>query len=224
METNKIGYILSSVRFCIIAALAVFIIVKLDSFSGKFSQFFGRMTKSGTEVRMLAEVIEEIRPIHELTTARYNAETLIDRHYASKSTFLSVPYTREGEAVFIVRGEVRAGVDLRSMTAESLAADGDTLYVLMPPVIIFDAIVNPSDIELFDQTGTIAPDAVFSFVPDAKNKLMSKAIEMGILEHARESAQATLSQIFISFGFKKVVFRDPSGPAPRLLPGTLSRD
>lgn len=224
MKTNKIGYILSTARFCIIAALAVIILVRLNSFGGKFSQFFSRITKSDTEVRMLAEVIEEIRPIQELTTARYNAETLIDRHYASKSTFLSVPYTREGEAVFIVRGEVRAGVDLRSMTTGSLSVDGDTLYVQMPPVMILDAIVNPSDIELFDQTGTIAPDALFSFVPEAKNKLMSKAIDMGILDHARESAQATLSQIFISFGFKKVVFRDPSAPAPRLLPGTLSGD
>lgn len=212
---NKARYILPSVRFILIALLAVLIFTKVDSLSGKLTQFVGRLTRGGTEVRMLSEMVENIRPIRELTTARYNAETLIDKHYTSQATFLSVPYTREGEAVFIVKGEVRAGIDFRDITTESLSVEGDTLYVMMPPVRIFDAIVNPSDIELFDQTGTIAPDAVFSFVPEAKNKMISRAIEMGILEHARESALTTLNQMFSSFGFNQVVFTDPAGQQPQ---------
>lgn len=211
MIMKKLNDILPAVKLCLVAAIIIFFCMRTASFKERTSAAIRSLFGGDTKVSMLDAVIEDISPIQELTTARYSAEVPVIKKYASRDTILTVAITKKGEAAYIVKGEVRAGIDFRDITRESLMMSGDTLYVTMPQVKILDAIVNPGGITLFDESGTVPSQKTFDFVPEAKNSIVSKAISKGILDQARESAQKTLSQIFLASGFKTVVFTDPVG-------------
>lgn len=206
---KKPNNILPPLKICLIAALAIFACIRIGSTSERVSKAIKSLFSNKTEVRMLDTVIEDIRPIQEITTARYNAEIPLIKQYKTRDSILSIPFVREGEAAYIVKGEIRAGIDVREITRESLSMAGDTLYVRMPVVKVLDAIVNPSDITIFDHSGTIPDEDMSMYVPEAKARMVSKAIRQGILEQARESARNTLCQMFMACGFRTVIFTDP---------------
>lgn len=211
---NKARLILSFVRIGLVAAVAVFIVAKISSANNKVGQFLKSAFRSRTEVSVLEGVIEEIKPIKELTAARYNAVTsVIEQGPVPQDSWWN-PFSKRGETVYIVKGEVLAGIDCSDITLESLSISGDTLFVRMPGVQILDIIINPSDITVFDETGAAAQDGhMMDFVTGVKYRLASKALSAGLFKQANESAMNTLRQIFMAAGFRAVEFIEPA-PKP----------
>jgi len=126
--------------------------------------------------------------------------------------------------VYIGRGWVKAGVNLKNLTEKEIFIDdNDSLYIhlLIPEPEIIDADINPwfiytdkkkiKGFELFiAKTGSAFAednftDAEITAVKTiCKERLKENAVEKGILKNAKSSAITTLENFFHLLGFDKV--------------------
>lgn len=113
--------------------------------------------------------------------------------------------TEVGMIVLTVKTKVRAGVDLSKIEEGDIRVSGDTLRVKLPPVEIFDIIVNPSDWEIFHREGDWADEEIRTIQSKAKDAIREDAIAFGLLEKAESNGKEELTSLFNTFGFPNVV-------------------
>lgn len=126
--------------------------------------------------------------------------------------------------VYIGRGWVKSGINLRGLTEEDIFIDdSDSLYIhlLLPEPEILDVDINPwfiytekkkiKGFELFiAKTGSMLSSENFTdreisaVKHKCKVRLEQDAIEKGLLKNARSSAVSTLENFFHLLGFEKV--------------------
>jgi hypothetical protein len=126
--------------------------------------------------------------------------------------------------VYIGRGWVKAGIDLKQLTENDIIIDeGDssTIQILVPDPIVLDADINPwfiytdkKQIKGFEvfiaKTGSILSEDNFTdyevteLKHQCKAKLKQDAIDKGLLKNAKSSAIHTLENLFRMLGFQKV--------------------
>jgi hypothetical protein len=104
----------------------------------------------------------------------------------------------------IVKGRIFAGMDLKELKETDLFVKGDSASISLPPVKILDAIVNPSDYEIFIEEGRWETDEVNQLVIAARERMLKRAKEKGLLIKAQAKAKAVMESFFRSVGFKKL--------------------
>jgi hypothetical protein len=133
-------------------------------------------------------------------------------------------YKKDRNLVYIGRGWVKAGIDLKQLTEDNIIIDhGDSvsIQILVSDPLILDADINPwfiytdekkvKGFEIFvAKTGSIFTDKNFTDFEvtqlklKCKEKLRKEAIEKGLLNNAKTSAVQTLENFFHIIGFEKV--------------------
>lgn len=158
-------------------------------------------------------VVEKIKKISEFTTYTYVEEfVLAQKKSVVKeggifSFFKSkdVPDSIHHEIVLITRGKVRAGYDLSKITEQHLKIYNDTVSVLLPAPEVFDAIINPSDNDIFVEEGKWSHEEITAMQVNCREKLLNNAIERDILKKADKQGEEKIKHLFKSFGFKEVI-------------------
>jgi hypothetical protein len=112
----------------------------------------------------------------------------------------------EDELCIIAKGLVRAGYDLRKLTADDLEIDSGTVTLRLPKVTILEVIINPSGWDFYVENGTWNDDQIKAIKSKAKEAIREDAIENGILDKARQSGERKIEALLVSLGFKKVIF------------------
>lgn len=119
------------------------------------------------------------------------------------SGFANLPVT--GKRIVIVgKGMVVAGVDLKKLNERSVVVEGDSVSLTLPAAEITDVIMNPSDFEIFSETGEWSSEAVTAVKVKARNKMIARALDRGILGQANTRSTALLENFLRGLGFKKV--------------------
>ncbi len=133
--------------------------------------------------------------------------------------------------VYIGRGWVKAGIDLKELTEKEIFIDdSDSLYIhiLLPEPKILEADINPwfvytekkkiKGFELFiAKTGSLLSSENFTDLEisavkhKCKVRLEEDAIEKGLLNNAKNSALITLENFFHLLGFEKVKINFKTG-------------
>ncbi|MEN8119904.1 MAG: DUF4230 domain-containing protein [Bacteroidota bacterium] len=133
--------------------------------------------------------------------------------------------------VYIGRGWVKAGIDLKGLTEEDIFIDdSDSLYihVLIPEPETLEVDINPwfvytekkkiKGFELFiAKTGSLLSSDNFTDMEisavkhKCKVRLEQEAIEKGLLNNAKSSALTTLENFFHLLGFEKVKINFKTG-------------
>ena len=162
-------------------------------------------------------VITKIRSLGELTTACYYDEMVLAG--TKQNSFSSSPLgslAREGfgkdvddHLVIIAKGTVRAGVDLLEMTPEDLRFSGDTVFVRLPSPKYLDIIVNPSDFEVFAETGKWKHEEVTDLQDTARKRLLMGADQYGLKSKAYEGAMDAVVDLLSASGYTHIRFDHP---------------
>ena len=167
-----------------------------------------------------------IRTLGELTTACFYDEMVIS---AVKANVFSVSplgsIAREGfgkdvddHLVIIVHGMVRAGIDLQKLEEQDVRIAGDSVIVRLPKPQYLDVIVNPSDVEVFAESGKWTQGQVSSLQDNARKRLLLEANQAGLIKTAYERAEEAVSDLLIACGYTYIRFEQPgsflSVPAP----------
>jgi len=146
-------------------------------------------------------VVEEIHKIGEFTTATFYQEDVI---YKTK---------KKDELVLIIKGKVRVGFDLSTLSNEDIIVYSETIMLRLPQVKIFEVITNPSGYETYEESGKWSFEEVTEYKKDARDLIEKNAIESGILQLAETTAIEKLANLFQALGFKEVIIelKYPSG-------------
>ena len=161
-----------------------------------------------------AVIVTRIRSLGELTTACYYDEMVLTG--SKRNSFSASPFgslAREGlgkdvddHLVIIAKGTVRAGVDLMDMTEEDVRFVGDTAFIRLPVPRYLDIIVNPSDFEVFAESGKWSHGQVTDLQDQARQRLLMGADHYGLKSKAYEGAMEAVTDLLAASGYTYIRF------------------
>ena len=171
-------------------------------------------------------IVSKIRSLGELTTACYYDEMVLTR--TKQNAFSSTPLGSLAEGlgkdvddhlVLIAKGTVRAGLDLMDMTEEDVRFVGDTAYIRLPAPQYLDVIVNPSDFEVFAETGKWTHEEITGLQETARTRLLMGADHYGLKSKAYAGAMDAVTELLAASGYTHIHFDHPGSyirmPVPR---------
>ena len=161
-------------------------------------------------------IVTKIRSLGELTTACYYDEMVLTRTKQNALSSSALGSLAEGlgkdvddHLVLIAKGTVRAGVDLMDMTEEDIRFVGDTAYIRLPAPQYLDVIVNPSDFEVFAETGRWTHEEVTGLLETARTRLLMGADHYGLKSKAYAGAMDAVTELLAASGYTHIHFDHP---------------
>ena len=193
---------------------ALLLLVVLLIGAGVYFTGHGRREKHTLTIDDTAIIITKIRTLGELTTACFYDEMVLRE--TKRNSFSSSPLgsiARDGfgkdvddHLVFIAKGTVRAGIDLLEMAPEDIRFSGDTVFVRLPSPQYLDVIVNPSDFEVFSETGKWTHQEVTDLQDSARRRLLMEADHYGLKRKAYEGAMDAVTDLLVASGYTYIRF------------------
>jgi Protein of unknown function (DUF4230) len=170
------------------------------------------------EVDVRSVVVQQVRGASELTTAIFAMEAVVP---ATSDRSLGGYVIGSTKLLYVAYGEVRAGVDLSQLTADSIRLDPATrsLEITLPPPKILDSKLDLSRSNVFDyDRGFLglgpdnAPQLQELAQQEALAKIVQAACSESILQEANSRAELTVRQLLSTAGFDTVtVITQPGG-------------
>ena len=168
-----------------------------------------RQEKRPLTIDDTAVIVSKIQNLGELTTACYYDEIVLTQ--SKQNSFSSSALgslARDGlgkdvddHLVIIAKGTVRAGIDLLQMQPEDIRFSGDTVVVRLPYPQYLDIIVNPSDIEVFAESGKWSHEAVTRLQESARQRLLMEADHSALKQKAYEGAMEAVTDLLTASGY-----------------------
>ena len=163
-------------------------------------------------------LIKNIKSIAQLVTVTAYDEVVVDSlvynrtaafidMFRTVSPMVMLPSLQK-ELVIIGKGKVLAGTNLQKLNNQSIVVSNDTAWINLPQAEILEAIINPSDFETFEERGQWSNQDVIAVKVKARNKMVARAIERGILDKANKKANAVIENFLHAAGFKVVYFKN----------------
>ena len=171
-------------------------------------------------------IVSKIRSLGELTTACYYDEMVLTRTKQNALSSTALGSLAEGlgkdvddHLVLIAKGTVRAGLDLMDMSEEDVRFVGDTAYIRLPAPQYLDVIVNPSDFEVFAETGKWTHEEITGLQETARTRLLMGADHYGLKSRAYVGAMDAVTELLVASGYTYIRFDHPGSyirmPMPR---------
>lgn len=160
-------------------------------------------------------LISEIKELAEMITVTSFDEVVVDSVKASKYdvinnlTGFSVPTLSPtpDRLVIIAKGKVLAGTDLSGLMPDDIYVKDDSISMVLPPARVLDVITNPSDFSTFTETGEWPPAAVTAVKQKARDRIIRRALNNGILNRAQLRAGSVMESFLRSLGYKRINLR-----------------
>ncbi len=161
-------------------------------------------------------LIKEIKSIGQVITATLYDEVVVDsaettpaseiiRSINTLTPFPILPPS-DKQLVLVARGKVLAGTDLNALTDSSVRIAKDTVWLSLPASKIIDVIMNPGDVETFEERGVWSTRAVTAVKAKAREKMIQHAHDRNILDKAGTKTKTVMEDFLHAAGFKVVVF------------------
>lgn len=190
--------IIKGIILLLLLAGVIFLAYKFDLFP-----------KRTLKIDKTVNVVDEVQKIGEFSTACYYEEVVVKNTKSSEinNSYLGslVKADFQDQLVVIARGKVKAGFDLTKLGKDDLIVRHDTISVNLPPVEVFDVIVNPSDYEVYVEDGTWSHDEVAQLTASGKDQILQDAKNFNILQKAEENGLVKLKELFVALGFNEVI-------------------
>jgi len=175
---------------------------------------FGELFKSKPlEIDNTAIVIKEINALSQLVTVTAYNEVVIDEVKKGESLFnnpvvptlLNIPDFKylDKKLILIGKGKVLAGIDLARLTNKDLFVKGDSVSLTLPKATILQVILNPSDFDIFEETGSWTDAETTAVKLKLRDKLIITVLRQNILQKAASKAKQVMENFLMSSGFRK---------------------
>lgn len=148
-----------------------------------------------------------MKSIAQLMTMSSYDEVVVD---SAKSLSTPIPgfgeeaVAKSSQLVVIANGQIVAGVDLQELDEKKIYIDGDSVSVTLPAVKILDAIVNPSQYEIFIEENGWEPAEVNTLKVRARDLMIERSLRQGLLKKAGIKAKMIMENFLRSTGFKRI--------------------
>jgi Protein of unknown function (DUF4230) len=154
-------------------------------------------------------VIKQVRDASELTTAVFTMEAVVPTQQDATLGGFVLGTTR---LLYVARGEVRAGVDLSTLTPDAVEIVGETVRLRLPPPRVLDSKIDVSRSTVYDYNRgalglgpDVAPSLQALAQQEALKKIKIAACADGILQKASDRAKLVVTQLVRLPGYQEVV-------------------
>ncbi|MCQ3935908.1 MAG: hypothetical protein DPW18_02555 [Chloroflexi bacterium] len=152
--------------------------------------------------------INEIRALARLETIEYSISQVVSSETNQDSPIFAFAF---GSKILVqIHGSVIAGIDMEKLQPGDLRFQDNVLYVTLPPAEILAVTLDEDKTEVYTvQEGIfvdVDPNLVLDVLSVGEDKIVSVAIEDGILTQAQENAEAYLYKFFNALGYQSVIF------------------
>lgn len=156
-------------------------------------------------------LVKEIHSLAQLISITYTDEIVMDTAKIRNGLPTLLP-TNLGtlltpaldRLVIIGRGKVLAGTDLKNINEKDVHTSGDSINLVLPRAVILQAIINPSDFEIFTDEGEWSEAAVTNLKIKIRERIQQNALSQNILKHADERAKNIIETFLKNTGFTKI--------------------
>jgi len=144
-----------------------------------------------------AVILKSIQNASELTTSIFVMEVVVPTEQNETIAGFTVGTTK---LLYLAHGEVRAGVDLKTLSKNSFTTDGDRLVLKLPAPKILDSKIDVKLSKVYDYNkGWLGPDTAPQLQELAEKKALERieeaACKGGILTKAGEQAVVVVGQL-----------------------------
>ena len=178
------------------------------------------------KVDIQSVVVQQVRGVSELTTAVFTMQAVVPTSQDASFNGFVIGTTK---LLYIAYGEVRAGVDLHSLTPANVQVTGSSLQIQLPPPQLLDRKIDISRSNVYDYSrGTLGlgPDVAPALQALAQQEALKKIVEAactdGVLEKANDRAKLVVTQLLTTAGYQNVTVvtqPPPAASCPTVLPG-----
>ncbi len=153
-------------------------------------------------------IVQRIQNIQQLSTTVQKMEKIVPTSADRKLGDIPVATTR---LLYIARGEIRAGVDLRELTNTDIKVSNDSIEINLPPAKILDSKIDVNHSRVYDYDRgflNLGPDVAPQLQTLAQRKTLTEIVNTacseGILNTANNRAKETITQLLTSTGYQQV--------------------
>ena len=218
---NTFSTIMSILILVVLAAGVYFIVQTVRETAASAAQPFEQVNQANqtlqTQVAQLANptptiipdpvtYINEVRALARLETIQYSVSQVMTGEL-NQGTF---DFAFGTKILVVVHGTVIAGIDMEKLLPEDMRMDNGVLYVNLPSAEILATTLNTEKTEVYTlQEGLLVdvdPNLVLTTIQGGQDKIVSVALEDGILQQAEKNAESYLYRFFTALGYSNVIF------------------
>ncbi|MDB5276639.1 MAG: hypothetical protein JWR61_1594 [Ferruginibacter sp.] len=192
----------------IVLLLATVLLLQQIKWLPSFKDVF---TSQPLEIDNTPLVIKEVNALAQLITITAYNEVVIEQTIKGVPVFSgplvpSLPGIKfpDKKIILIGKGKVLAGVELSKLSDKDIFVKGDSVAIHLPKALLLQVILNPSDFETFEETGTWTDDEVRAVKQKLKDKLIITVLRQNIIQKAGDKAKLIMENFLQNSGFKKV--------------------
>lgn len=176
-----------------------------------FSAFNTFITPKSAEpkVDVRSLVLQQVRESSELTTAAFTMQAVVP---TEQDATLGGFVMGKTKLLYIAHGEVKAGVDLSQLTAQSVQVVNDSIQIQLPPAQVLDKKIDVNRSQVYDYNRgmlglgpDVGPELQALAQQEALKKITAAACEEGLLQKASDRAKFVVTQLMNTAGYKSVV-------------------
>jgi len=158
---------------------------------------------SGLHEENTTTVVRQVQTLADLVTVKYVLEKVV--------ILEDVKWYGENRVLLLAHGTVKAGIDLKRITADDVAITGKQICLRLPPTQITDAYLDESQSRVIDRTTGLLrvfdKDLEQTARQNAVDDIRRAARRDGILSEADKRARLELELFLRQAGFEQVDFR-----------------
>lgn len=199
--------------FILLAAFAAWWLFSRLAGLPTFSDLF---TAKKVEIDKTTIVITNIKALAQLVTISAYDEIVVDSTVNSSDglhgfaalypALAPAIFSADKKLVLIGKTTTHVGLDLQKLGTNDLQIISDSIHLTLPPAQVLEVILNPADVEVFEERGKWTNDAIVHL----KNKITylaaANAKSLGLLAQSETKAKEILTAFFKGLGYKKVGF------------------
>jgi hypothetical protein len=163
-------------------------------------------------------IISEIRQMAMLHTAKLYCEVVTDSVVVSNTDMalqalrdaLLFPPISSGlspskKMVIVAKGQVIAGIDLSGISENDIRVNGDTVWLQLPAAEILEVISNPSDMDIFIESGQWSSDETILVKQKAIRQMRAEADRRNLLRQANDRGAVLMGNFLKAAGYPVAV-------------------
>jgi hypothetical protein len=165
-------------------------------------------SQEAVEVRATPGVITAIRDMARLETTSYHVEKVVEA--TDTQARLWGLLEAKDDLLLIAAGDVVAGVDLSKVRDEDVHVDAATraVRVRLPSPEVLSSALDPRASHVYSRHTDVLAQRREQLEGEARrqaeDQMRGQAVDAGILDHARASAEVTLRALLQALGFVQV--------------------
>lgn len=152
-----------------------------------------------------SSVLTRVQTISELNTVEMYFNEIIDYKNSLVFNNFEIPFTAKS-IIFTVESKVKAGIDLSQLKASDIKIDKKKISLKLPnpTVTSKEILVYKAYSERNGLLNEVTNDDTLKVLNEFTDKLDEKAIKVGILDKAKESAIKTVKGLLEIMGFEEI--------------------